>query len=60
MLNQFSMDEKDGNFRIATTNSTNLKEENRTNNLYILNENLKMIGSLENLAKGEKIYSVRF
>ena len=60
VLNQFSMDEKDGNFRIATTNSTNLKEENRTNNLYILNENLKMIGSLENLAKGEKIYSVRF
>ena len=32
VLNQFSMDEKDGNFRIATTNSTNLKEENRTNN----------------------------
>lgn len=60
VLNQFSMDEKDGNFRIATTNSTNWKEETRTNNLYILNENLKMIGSLENLAKGEKIYSVRF
>ena len=60
VLNQFSMDEKDGNFRIATTNSTSLKEETRTNNLYILNENLKMIGSLENLAKGEKIYSVRF
>lgn len=60
VLNQFSMDEKDGKFRIATTNSTSLKEETRTNNLYILNENLKMIGSLENLAKGEKIYSVRF
>lgn len=60
VLNQFSMDEKDGNFRIATTNTTNLKEETRTNNLYILNENLKLIGSLENLAKGEKIYSVRF
>lgn len=60
VLNQFSMDEKDGNLRIATTNSTNLKEETRTNNLYVLNENLKMVGSIENLAKGERIYSVRF
>lgn len=58
VLNQFSMDENNGNFRIATTNSTNLME--KTNNLYVLDENLKTVGSIENLAKGEKIYSVRF
>jgi uncharacterized secreted protein with C-terminal beta-propeller domain len=52
LLNQFYMDEKDGNFRIATTNDAN--------NLYVLNEKLKIIGSLENLAKGVNIYSVRF
>jgi uncharacterized secreted protein with C-terminal beta-propeller domain len=30
------------------------------NNLYVLDNNLKVIGSVENLAKGERIYSVRF
>ena len=35
-------------------------EETKTNNLYVLDENLKTVGSIENLAKGEKIYSVRF
>ena len=60
VLNQFSMDENNGNFRIATTNSTNWMEETKTNNLYVLDENLKTVGSIENLAKGEKIYSVRF
>jgi uncharacterized secreted protein with C-terminal beta-propeller domain len=29
-------------------------------NLYVLDNNLKVIGSVENLAKGERIYSVRF
>ena len=60
ILNQFSMDEKDGNFRIATTNNTNFNSDTNVNNLYILDENLNIVGSLENLAKGERIYSVRF
>lgn len=55
--NQFSMDEYDGNLRIATTSGYN---EKSTNQLYILDENLKEIGKIDNLAKGEKIYSVRF
>lgn len=55
--NQFSMDEYEGNLRIATTNGYNEKSENQ---LYILDKNLKEIGKIENLAKGEKIYSVRF
>ena len=60
VLNQFSMDEKDGYFRIATTDSENWSSETNTNNLYVLNENLEIIGKVEGLAKGEKIYSVRF
>jgi uncharacterized secreted protein with C-terminal beta-propeller domain len=36
-------------------------EQNQSySNLFVLNENLKTIGSVENLAKGERIYSVRF
>lgn len=60
VLNQFSMDEKDGYFRIATTDSENWRSETNINNLYVLDENLKIVGKLEGLAKGEKIYSVRF
>ena len=60
VLNQFSMDEKDGYFRIATTNSSSWNSEDNTNNLYILNENMEIVGKLEGLAEGEKIYSVRF
>lgn len=30
------------------------------NNLYVLNEDLKVVGKIENLAKDEKIYSARF
>ncbi len=54
LLNQFSMDEYEGNLRVATT----LWEEG--NNLYVLNGSLNTIGSVTGLAKGETIYSVRF
>ena len=60
IINQFSMDEKDGNLRIATTDRDNWNSNTDTNNLYVLNENLEIIGQIEGLAKGEKIYSVRF
>lgn len=54
---QFSLDEYAGNLRIATTSYVN---DETSNNLYILDENLKEIGKIEGLAPGEKIYSVRF
>ena len=61
ILNQFSMDEHNGNFRIATTDSSgNWISDNSVNNLYILDKDLNIIGTLEGLAKGERIYSVRF
>lgn len=67
---QFSMDEYNGNLRVATTvreMETNdnvlvdaVFETNTKNNLYVLNEKLEKVGELTDLAKGEKIYSVRF
>ena len=54
---QFSMDEYNGNLRIATTAGGG---DDSTNQLYILDENLKEISRIENLARGEKIYAVRF
>lgn len=66
VLNQFSMDEDDGYFRIATTKnrewSQYLDEDEKESysNLYILDKNLKVVGSMEEIARGEKIYSVRF
>ncbi len=55
--NQFSLDEYEGNLRIATTSEG---DDVTTNQLIILDENLKEIGQIKNLAEGEKIYAVRF
>jgi uncharacterized secreted protein with C-terminal beta-propeller domain len=56
MLNQFSMDEYDGCFRVATTTYGRTS----ANNVYILDMALNMTGSLEGLAEDETIYSARF
>ena len=61
VLNQFSMDESSGYFRIATTVGHVSREgSNSTNNVYVLGPDLKVAGRLEGLAPGEKIYSARF
>ncbi len=62
ILNQFSMDEYGGTFRIATTKGVAGRSGERTsaNNVYILDEAMGISGRLENIAPGEKIYSVRF
>ena len=55
------MDEAGGFFRIATTLGEVSREgSNATNNVYVLSPDMKMAGRLEGLARGEKIYSVRF
>jgi uncharacterized secreted protein with C-terminal beta-propeller domain len=54
------MDESEEYFRIATTDNSSWEQENNTNNLYVLNNELEIVGKVEGLAKGEKIYSVRF
>ncbi|WP_099157215.1 beta-propeller domain-containing protein [Virgibacillus ndiopensis] len=61
LINQFAMDERDGIFRIATTKGDLLQDdEPSTNNLYTYDLQLNPLGSVEGLAKGERIYSVRF
>ncbi|MGE5632329.1 MAG: beta-propeller domain-containing protein [Caulobacteraceae bacterium] len=62
ILNQFSMDENEGFFRIATTKGEVWRTDENTskNNLYILDPDLNIHGKLEDIAPGEKIYSVRF
>jgi uncharacterized secreted protein with C-terminal beta-propeller domain len=61
VLNQFSMDEHDGKFRIATTSEHFVSRgSSLSNNVYVLDENLSMIGSLEKIAPRESIYSARF
>jgi len=62
ILNQFSMDESDGYFRIATTVGYVSRDGKDTskNNLYVLNDAMSQVGKIENIAPGEKIYSVRF
>lgn len=62
VLNQFSMDEDGGFFRIATT-SMNVQDTGGTisqNNVYILDDTMGITGRVENMAPGERIYSVRF
>lgn len=61
ILNQFSMDEHEQSFRIATTKGQSWDSANpSTNNLYVLNFDLQQVGSVEGIAPGEQIYSVRF
>jgi inhibitor of cysteine peptidase len=57
--NQFMMDEYEGNFRITTTRGFSW-ENDSTNNLYIYDDNLSLMGKVEGLAKGESIQSARF
>ncbi|MER2089028.1 MAG: beta-propeller domain-containing protein [Sporosarcina sp.] len=61
LLNQFSMDEHNGYFRVVTTEG-NMWDERKPseNHLFVLDENLKVTGSVEGLAKKERIYSARF
>lgn len=62
VLNQFSMDEYNDCFRIATTSGDTWRNDEYTskNNLYTLDSGLNILGRLEGIAPGEKIYSVRF
>ncbi len=65
VLNQFSMDEHNGKLRIATTTGRQFRfrgedDIKERNNVYVLDEDLEIVGRLEDLAPGEKIYSARF
>ena len=52
-INQFSIDEYEGNLRVALYNSEGSR-------IVIFNDEMKKIGETEKLAEGEKMYSSRF
>ncbi|MDI6807328.1 MAG: beta-propeller domain-containing protein, partial [Candidatus Aenigmarchaeota archaeon] len=56
-LNQFSLDEYNNYLRIATTVGMDRETEN---DVYVLNKDLKVVGSVKGLGIEERIYSVRF
>jgi uncharacterized secreted protein with C-terminal beta-propeller domain len=69
VLNQFSMDEFNGNFRIATTGYGPIPATStgdvvssyvQRTNLYVLDSGLHFVGKLEGLSPGEQFYAARF
>ncbi len=60
LLNQFSMDESNGYFRVATTKNEYVPGSEINNNVYVLDSGMKLTGKIENIAPGEKLYSARF
>lgn len=64
LLNQFSLDEYNGYVRVATTVANNtLPLGNSTeeeNDVYILDENMRIVGNVLGMGEGERVYSARF
>jgi len=62
LLNQFSMDQSGSFFRVATTTGGWGwgGQTEQANNIYVLDSGMNTVGKLEDLAPGERIYSVRF
>ncbi|MFB5629764.1 MAG: beta-propeller domain-containing protein, partial [Nitrosarchaeum sp.] len=61
LLNQFSMDENGNRFRVATTSESFSRTGSMpTSNVFVLDEDLKLVGSLTKIAPEERIYSARF
>jgi len=58
VLNQYSMDENQGYFRVATSSSG--FGSSLETNVYVLDENLRTVGRLEGLSPGELFYAARF
>lgn len=59
VINQYSLDQYEGNLRIATTYFSNKTGKN-VSSLYVLNKVLDVIGKLEDIANNEQIKSVRY
>ena len=57
LINSFAMDYYDNHLRVATTKA---KGDTTVNAIIIFSSNLKQVGIVDNLAKGEVIYSVLF
>jgi len=62
LLNQFSMDQSGDRFRVATTTEyyTQYQGMVRANAVYVLDEQLNIVGGLDQIAPDESIFSARF
>jgi uncharacterized secreted protein with C-terminal beta-propeller domain len=61
VLNQFSMDEYDGYFRVATSRFAVIENNStRSDDVYVLNQDMNQVSALRDIAPGENIYAVRF
>ena len=61
LKNQFSLDEYDGNLRVATTSDVSTtRGQYEYNNVFVLDSAMKTIGTLTHIAEQEQIYSTRF
>jgi uncharacterized secreted protein with C-terminal beta-propeller domain len=61
VLNQFSMDEYNGYFRVATSRAVSTNNTgSRSDDVYVLDKNFTQVAALRNIAPGENIYAVRF
>jgi uncharacterized secreted protein with C-terminal beta-propeller domain len=61
VLNQFSLDEYSGYFRVATSRFALIGGKyTRSDDVYVLNMNMSQVSALRNIAPGENIYAVSF
>ncbi|MCL5949661.1 MAG: beta-propeller domain-containing protein, partial [Candidatus Bathyarchaeota archaeon] len=66
VINQYAMDQYSGNLRVATNlqqytmGAFVQQQASKTNNVYVLNQNLTIIGKLEGIGQGENLHAVRF
>lgn len=64
LLNQFSLDEYEGNLRVATTIEPNwwfgMSNSQSVSDIYVFDSKMNRIGKVLDLGKTERIYAVRF
>ncbi len=60
VLNQFALDEYNGDVRVAVTVQPDWNTESSMNDVYVLGQDLKEKGSIRDLGLGERVYSARF
>lgn len=61
VLNQFSLDEYNGYFRVATSRFATIGgASTRSDDVYVLSQNMSQVSALRNIAPGENLYAVRF
>jgi len=59
-LNQFALDEHNGNLRVATTVGESLSRQDSENDVYVLDESLERRSAAQGMGEGQRVYSVRF